>query len=157
LASPRASASPAKPLGAKLGERAHKGIDDSGKFVGEIEYCKIDGTPIWCQVTGSLLDPANPDEGHVWLFEDVTARRAAEEALVESLWEQQLIFDNAMIGISYQRERTFLRCNRRCEEIFGYPPGGLRGTLDARPVRQPGGLGRGRTPGLWERRGDGHL
>jgi diguanylate cyclase (GGDEF)-like protein/PAS domain S-box-containing protein len=109
------------------GERAHAGIDRSGRFIGEVEYRKSDGTPIWCQVTGSLLDPDNRDEGHVWLFEDVSARRAAEEALVESLWEQQLIFDNAMIGISYERERTILRCNRRCEEIFGYPPGGLRG------------------------------
>jgi two-component system sensor histidine kinase/response regulator len=31
-----------------------------------------------------------------------------------------------MIGISYQRDARILRCNRRCEEIFGYPPGGLR-------------------------------
>jgi diguanylate cyclase (GGDEF)-like protein/PAS domain S-box-containing protein len=109
------------------GERAQEVIQEAGKFIGEIEYRKADGTPIWCKVIGSLLNPANPDEGHVWLFEEVTARRAAEEALVESLWEQQLIFDNAMIGISYQRERKILRCNRRCEEIFGYPPGGLRG------------------------------
>jgi PAS domain S-box-containing protein len=128
----RPGAKPANALGAV--------IDEAGKFVGEIEYRKADGTPIWCQVTGSLLNPANPDEGHVWLFEDVTARRAAEEALVESLWEQQLIFDNAMIGISYQRERTILRCNRRCEEIFGYPPGGLRGhsTRILLPARKPG-------------------
>ncbi len=109
------------------GERAHAVIDASGRYSGELEYRKADGTPIWCQVTGSRLNPNNPDEGLVWLFEDVTARRAAEEALVDSLWEQQLIFDNAMIGISYQRQRTILRCNRRCEEIFGYPPGGLNG------------------------------
>ncbi len=109
------------------GEQVHRMIEEVGKFVGEIDYCKADGTSIWCQVTGSLLDPANREEGHVYLFEDVTARRAAEEALVESLWEQQLIFDNAMIGISYQRERTILRCNRRLEEIFGYPPAGLTG------------------------------
>ncbi len=111
----------------EAGERAYAEITVAGRFLSEIEYCKADGTPIWCQVTGSLLDPANPEEGYVWLFEDVTARRAAEEALVESLWEQQLIFDNAMIGISYQRERTILRCNRRFEEIFGYPIGGLAG------------------------------
>lgn len=109
------------------GEQARRLMAESGRFVGEVEYRRADGTPIWCQVTGSLLDPEKPAEGHVWLFEDITARRAAEEALVESLWEQQLIFDNAMIGISYQRERTLLRCNRRCEEIFGYPPGGLKG------------------------------
>jgi PAS domain S-box-containing protein len=107
-------------------ERAHTAINAAGKFVGELPYRRADGTPIWCQVTASLLNPENPDEGHIWLFQDVTARRAAEEALVESLWEQQLIFDNAMIGISYQRERRILRCNRRCEEIFGYPAGSLR-------------------------------
>jgi diguanylate cyclase (GGDEF)-like protein/PAS domain S-box-containing protein len=107
-------------------ERAHTAINAAGKFVGELPYRRADGTPIWCQITASLLDPENPDEGHIWLFQDVTARRAAEEALVESLWEQQLIFDNAMIGISYQRERRILRCNRRCEEIFGYPAGSLR-------------------------------
>jgi len=111
----------------EAGERAHAVIDASGRYSGELEYRKADGTPIWCQVTGSRFNPDNPDEGLVWLFEDVTARRAAEEALVDSLWEQQLIFDNAMIGISYQRQRTILRCNHRCEEIFGYPPGGLNG------------------------------
>jgi len=111
----------------EAGERAYAAIATTGRFLGEIEYCKADGAPIWCQVSGSLFDPANPEEGHVWLFEDVTARRAAEEALVESLWEQQLIFDNAMIGISYQRERIILRCNRRFEEIFGYSVGSLTG------------------------------
>ncbi|MBE2260072.1 MAG: PAS domain S-box protein [Candidatus Accumulibacter sp.] len=109
------------------GERADAAISESGTFHGEVEYRTADGATIWCQVTGSLLNPDDPQQGHVWLFEDVTGRRAAEEALVDSLWEQQLIFDNAMIGISYQRDRTILRCNRRCEEIFGYPPGGLAG------------------------------
>jgi diguanylate cyclase (GGDEF)-like protein/PAS domain S-box-containing protein len=116
-----------EPAWSAAGERARRGIEEGGSFVGEVEYCKADGTPIWCQVTGSLLNPANHDEGHVWLFQDITARRAAEEALVESLWEQQLIFDNAMIGIAYQRERTILRCNRRFEEIYGFPPGALTG------------------------------
>jgi len=111
----------------EAGERAHAVIDACGRYSGELEYRKADGTPIWCQVTGGRFNPDNPEDGLVWLFEDVTARRAAEEALVDSLWEQQLIFDNAMIGISYQRQRTILRCNRRCEEIFGYPPGGLNG------------------------------
>ncbi|EXI76109.1 MAG TPA: PAS domain S-box protein [Candidatus Accumulibacter phosphatis] len=111
----------------EAGEHAHAVISETGRYSGELEYRKADGTPIWCQVTGSRFNPDNPEEGLVWLFEDVTARRAAEEALVDSLWEQQLIFDNAMIGISYQRQQTILRCNRRCEEIFGYPPGGLNG------------------------------
>jgi hypothetical protein len=56
-----------------MGERAHTAINEAGKFVGELTISQADGTPIWCQVTASLLNPENPDEGHVWLFEDVTA------------------------------------------------------------------------------------
>ncbi|MBK7325998.1 MAG: hypothetical protein IPI89_07655 [Propionivibrio sp.] len=37
---------------------------------------------------------------------------------ITSYHEHQLIFDNALIGISYQRNRVILRCNRRFEEIF---------------------------------------
>ncbi len=107
--------------------RAYAAIDEDGIYRGDTLLRRRDGTSIWSHITGSMINPASPGDGYVWLFQDVTARRAAEEALVESLWEQQLIFDNAMIGISYQRQRRILRCNRRCEEIFGYPAGGLRG------------------------------
>ncbi len=52
---------------------------------------------------------------------------AAETALAQSHHEQQLIFDNAMVGISYLHKRTVLRCNRKFEEIFGFLPGELVG------------------------------
>ena len=109
------------------GERVHTEIAASGTFNGEFEYQRHDGTAIWCHVTGNLINPANPDEGYVWLYEDITAQRAAEQALVASHREYSLIFDNAAIGISYMRDRVFLRCNRRLEEIFGFQPGGLIG------------------------------
>lgn len=109
------------------GERVHAEIAATGTFNGEFEYQRQDGTAIWCHVTGNLINPANPDEGYVWLYEDVTAQRATEQALVNSHREYSLIFDNAAIGISYMRDRIFLRCNRRVEEIFGFAPGGLIG------------------------------
>ena len=91
----------------------------------DVHYVRGDGSPIVCHVIGSQIDPADPTAGTVWLYEDITARRATEQALLQSHREQQLIFDNALIGISYQRNRVIERCNRRLEEIFGYPSGGL--------------------------------
>jgi len=114
------------------GARAYGDIARSGVFNSEERYIRRDGSPFWCRVTGSMLDPEKPDEGHVWLYEDITARRAAEAALRQSNQEYSLIFDNAMIGISYMRDRVFLRCNRRLEEIFGFPAGGLVGQSSRR-------------------------
>jgi PAS domain-containing protein len=139
------------------GERAHAGIDRSGKFIGEIEYRKSDGTPIWCQVTGSLLDPDNRDEGHVWLYEDVSARRAAEEAFVESLWEQQLIFDNAMIGISYRARTDDPALQSTLRGNIWLSAGGAAGQVHSYTLRQSGGVGGGRARSLSKRPGDRHF
>ena len=109
------------------GVRVYSAIGESGIFDDDLNYVRGDGAPICCHVVGSLLEPGNPAAGTVWLYEDITARRATEQALLQSHREQQLIFDNALIGISYQSNRVIQRCNRRLEEIFGYPPGGLAG------------------------------
>ncbi|MCF8177661.1 MAG: PAS domain S-box protein [Sulfuritalea sp.] len=109
------------------GERVYAILNETGVFDDKLDYVRGDGSPICCHVVSSLLEVGNPAAGTVWLYEDITTRRATEQALEQSLQEQQLIFDNALIGISYQRDRTILRCNRRLEEMFGYGPGGLDG------------------------------
>lgn len=48
-------------------------------------------------------------------------------ALREALAELQVIFDNAIVGVCYTRERVVVRCNRRFEEMFGYEAGSLNG------------------------------
>jgi PAS domain S-box-containing protein len=61
----------------------------------------------------------------------VTASRdqgpSTARALREALAELQVIFDNAIVGVCYTRERVVVRCNRRFEEMFGYEPGSLNG------------------------------
>jgi diguanylate cyclase (GGDEF)-like protein/PAS domain S-box-containing protein len=109
------------------GEHVYSALAQDGIVEADVNYCRSDGAPICCHVIGSLIEAGNPAAGTVWLMEDITARRAAEEALLRSNREQQLIFDNALIGISYQSNRVIVRCNRRIEEMFGYPPGGLVG------------------------------
>jgi PAS domain S-box-containing protein len=43
-----------------------------------------DGSVFWCRITGRAVDPADPDQGSVWMVEDVTQERAAAEALREA-------------------------------------------------------------------------
>jgi PAS domain S-box-containing protein len=39
-----------------------------------------DGTAFWCRFIGKALTPAAPHEGTIWMFEDMTDRKKAEQA-----------------------------------------------------------------------------
>ena len=58
-----------------------------------------DGSPFWCRLYGRAMDPAHPHDGSVWLFEDVSERKAAEEANRQLLLHYRAIFENASAGI----------------------------------------------------------
>jgi len=90
-----------------------------------------DGTGFWCRLTGRALVPGDPNKGTVWLFEDITEGKRASEEVRRALNEQNLILDNATIGISFLRDRVIQRCNRQLEEMLGYEPGGLIGKSTA--------------------------
>jgi PAS domain S-box-containing protein len=58
-------------------------------------------------------------------------RRDTAAKLKETLAEYRIIFDNAIVGICFTRERVIVRCNRRFEEMFC----AAAGELDDTPVR----------------------
>jgi diguanylate cyclase (GGDEF)-like protein/PAS domain S-box-containing protein len=91
----------------------------------EREYVRKDGRPIWCSVSGRAVQPGDPSRGAVWLFEDITQEREAEERVQRALAEQELILDNATVGIAFVRNRVIQRCNRFLEEMVGAGPGDL--------------------------------
>jgi diguanylate cyclase (GGDEF)-like protein/PAS domain S-box-containing protein len=92
---------------------------------------RADGSGFWCRLSGRAVEPGNPAKGYVWLFEDVTLGRETEELVRRALAEQQLILDNATMGISFVKNRVYQRCNPRFEEMFGYPPGEMIGQSTA--------------------------
>jgi len=86
-----------------------------------------DGTLFWERSTGRAVDPGDPARGTVWLLEDITEQKRAEEEVQRLLAEQQALANNVMVGITYLRDRKILRANRRYEELFGYDAGEVIG------------------------------
>ncbi|MEI7610512.1 MAG: ATP-binding protein, partial [Rhodospirillaceae bacterium] len=62
------------------------------------------------------------------MIRDITDRKRMEARMRQALEEQKLIFEHSTIGITFMRDRRFLRVNAMCAEIFGYSVAELTGS-----------------------------
>jgi len=134
-------------------------LQGGGVARGETEFQRLEGQRVQVLYSGRAIDPAHPDQGVVWLAQDISERKRAEAALERALHEQQILFDNMQGGILFARDRTMVRCNRGLEEVLGYEPGALvgqslallygseealdRSAREMRPVLAAGGVAQG--------------
>jgi PAS domain S-box-containing protein len=86
---------------AENGALVYPALYAHGRFDGDLCYCNHSGEPIWCRVTASWVNSDNPDEGAVWLMEDVTLSRAANIALQESEIRFARMFDQSPMPMGY--------------------------------------------------------
>jgi diguanylate cyclase (GGDEF)-like protein/PAS domain S-box-containing protein len=97
----------------------------------ERRHVRKDGTLIWCSLSGRAVQSGDPAQGSVWLFDDITQEHESEERVQRALAEQELILDNASVGIAFVRNRAVQRCNRFLEDMVGAGPGELIGQSTA--------------------------
>ena len=107
------------------GAQSYAEIDAKGTHTREQWLRRKDGSGFWCRITGRAVDAGQSGKGYVWLFEDVSERKRADEDVRRLLNEQNAILENALIGIAFLKDHSIMRCNRRFEEIFGYAQGAL--------------------------------
>jgi diguanylate cyclase (GGDEF)-like protein/PAS domain S-box-containing protein len=108
--------------GFEVGARPYPELAQGKTHQREQILVRKDGSTFWCRLYGRAMDPAHPQLGSVWLFEDVSERKAEELAMQSLVLEQQAILDNASAGIVFLKDRMVQRCNRRFAEMFGYEP-----------------------------------
>lgn len=127
LGSANVSLYPDKAAFHALGEAAYPIMAQGLPYQSEVLMKRRDGEVFWSHLTGKLVNPTNTDEGSIWIVDDISAQKASQTQLQFVLTEQNLILDNAMVGIVFLRDRTVTRCNTTFEEILGYAPGELHG------------------------------
>lgn len=104
-----------------LGQTAYEILSSGESYDAVFQFSHKTLGATWCRFVATALNPANPDEGSIWMFEDITERRAADIALRKSRKELESIFSNSQVGIIFMRDgRYFTRGNQRAAEIFGY-------------------------------------
>lgn len=110
-----------------VGDRIYARLSNGDIDIAELHCLRKDGSKFWARSSSRAIDTTDLSAGVVSLFEDITAERAAAEALSLANNEQQAIFDTANAGIALINERVILRGNRRLHEMLGWPQGQLIG------------------------------
>ncbi|TCN76968.1 bifunctional diguanylate cyclase/phosphodiesterase [Shewanella fodinae] len=85
-----------------------------------------DSRPKWLELSFKIASVDRQCYG-VLVGRDVTERKRNEALMNKLLSEKAALLDNALVGIASVRNRFFESCNRRFEEMLGYPPGKLQG------------------------------
>ena len=95
----------------------------------EKRYLRKDGSTVW--VAFSMVverDAAGQPIYEIAIFDDITARKAAEQALRDNEERWHAVIDSANDGILvYDRNLNVVSCNRAAETILGLPPAEIIG------------------------------
>jgi diguanylate cyclase (GGDEF)-like protein/PAS domain S-box-containing protein len=92
----------------------------------DVTEFRRDGQSVWLELTYRLATLEGRSYG-VIVGRDITERKRAHEMVASLLAEKEALLDNALVGIAMVRQRFFVSCNRRLEEMLGLPSGGLAG------------------------------
>ena len=72
---------PSEEAYADLGARGYPTISKGGTFTSEERLRRRDDSLFWGQLSGRAINPADLGQGSVWLIEDITERKHAEDAV----------------------------------------------------------------------------
>jgi PAS domain S-box-containing protein len=97
------------------------GLERDGAWSGEIEHLRRDGSRFWCSVSVSPFE--HPAHGTVWtsVHTDVTARRAADQALRTAEEHFRRVFEDSPVGMALVgTDLRLIDANRALSAITGF-------------------------------------
>jgi len=86
-----------------FGREAYATIEREGRFTGEVRLRRVDGSPFWGLLVGSLLVPGHPEEGAIWCLEDISRRVEAQQERDDALKLNQKLIAASPTGIMLYR------------------------------------------------------
>jgi diguanylate cyclase (GGDEF)-like protein/PAS domain S-box-containing protein len=73
---------------AEVGRVGYAALARGEAYTEERQLRRKDGSLIWCKVVGRAIDPAQPHEGSIWIYDDISAEHAAREGLERMVAER---------------------------------------------------------------------
>jgi PAS domain S-box-containing protein len=83
----------------RIGKEGYAAFSENGVYSTVVEMKKKDGSQIWCSMVSQIVNPAEQEEGSIWMIQDITEHRQSETALQESENRYRSLFSQAGEGI----------------------------------------------------------
>ena len=113
-----------------IGRRAYPVMRQGETFADTIPMRRADGGEVWCRIIGRQVRAGDPSFGYVWLIEDVTVRRRAEQTLNDRIAFQRVLLDTVPVPIFIQDVSGFCTdANRALEGWLGLDRQALFGRM----------------------------
>ena len=107
----------------QFGAKAYSQIAEGMSFSSEIQMKRKDGSLMWLLLHGNAIIPSHPEEGSVWIFEDITERKHIEEITLEREEKYRRLVDNSPdIVYVYSTQSGGIYYSPRVETVLGYSP-----------------------------------
>jgi len=76
-----------------VGKRAYNKLSEGENYSSEVKLKHKDGSIFWGSMSGRAIDPLHPQDGSIWVYSDISERKAAEERI------NQLAFFDQLTGL----------------------------------------------------------
>ena len=115
----------------KLGREAYTMFAAGLPYHTDIVLRRADGSEVMVSLHGRAVNHENPQDGSIWIFDDITQRKEMEIALKQSEARFRQLFQLASIPLFYVgKDGRTLALNAKFTELFGYDMADIP-TLDA--------------------------
>ena len=105
----------------RLGTEAYPVLARGEAFSTDTVMRHADGSDVIISLHGRAINPEDPENGSIWIFEDITQRKQMEKALRQSETKFRHLFQIAAIPLFYMGSNgVTLALNSKFVELFGY-------------------------------------
>ncbi len=135
----------------RVGREGYAIINAGEVYSTEVLSARKDGSAFWLNLTGRAVNPYNSAVGSIWMLQDITAKRNAEEQLQSSerLFRESIEFMTIPIGIA-NADGTMRHYNKCFTETFGYTISDIPTIEDWLHAAYPDPVNRDRIRAVWD-------
>jgi PAS domain S-box-containing protein len=83
------------------------------RYIHERPLVARDGSLLWCLISGRLINPADPDSASVWVVQDMTAKKRAEDQLARANQKLEQTVQRRTVNLRKTNQALSLEVERR--------------------------------------------
>jgi PAS domain S-box-containing protein len=116
----------------KLGEASSKRFMNGEKYTAQLQMRKKNGAIFWCNLEGQQINLDHPEEGLIWIMQDITESKKVKEVLKESQDRWKFALEGAGDGIwDWNLQTNEVYFSKQWKAMLGFEENEISNNLDA--------------------------